>query len=356
MPCRQFGCVGGLFKEVFVVNDTVRVGIVGCGLMGRLHAQSLRVLPNADVAAACDIREGAAEALVADYGGVGAYAAKDPCELVADESLDGLLICTYHDTHRALALQGLQAGKHLFIEKPLAPTGRECREISEAARKAGRHVVVGFFARFAPAVQEVKSAGLRPIATVAQMSSERWADDFWAQDPERGGGNVFSQGSHLLDLCCYLQGDEPVGVTAQGGTLTHEEGPVDTVAATLRFASGSVASLFISDAGLTPHVGKAMVQLFCVDRTVAIHHLFGGERGQAVWWPAGVAPAPVSRGPREWDPTGHLTLVRNFVAGIRDGTLPAGTPTAKDGVMATALVEALFAAVRNRDLEIGVSR
>jgi predicted dehydrogenase len=336
------------------VDGKVRVGIIGCGLMGRLHAQSLCLLPYADLAAACDIREDAAEALIADYGGVGSYAITDPSELMADRSLDGLLICTHHDTHHSLALQSLQAGKHVFIEKPLAPILSECQEIRDTANDTGLHTVVGFFARFAPAVQEVKSVGLRPIATVAQMSSERWADDSWAQDPGRGGGNVSSQGCHLLDLCCYLQGEEPISVTAHGGTLTHEQGPVDTVAATIRFASGSVTSLFISDAGVTPHVGKAMLQLFCVDKTVAIHHLFGGERGQTVWWPAKVAPVSVSRGPRERDYTGHLTLIERFVTGIRTGTLPAGTPTAQDGVRVAALLKALFFAVRNRKLGVGV--
>lgn len=329
----------------------VRIGVIGCGLMGRLHAETLRLLPGAELGAACDVRLKAAEALVTDLGFPDAYVTADPARLFADPDLDGVLVCTHHNSHHALAMGALQAGKHLFIEKPMAGDLAECREIAGAAQATGRQVVVGFFSRFAPAVQQVKEVALRPIASVGQMSSARWPDDFWAQDRHLGGGNVFSQGCHLLDLLCYLQEDEPVAVTAQGGTMTHRQGPIDTVVATIRFAQGAVASLFIADAGLSPHTGKAMIQLFAIERTVAIHHLFGGERGQAVWWPPRTDPDITPSGPLEWDPTGHRSLLRNFVAGIGE-SLPAGTPTAADGVRAVALIDALFAAVRDRDQEV----
>jgi len=337
-------------------RKNVRVGIIGCGLMGNTHAETLRMLSNAEIGAACDLQIEAAERLLADFAGPGSYTTTDSAQLLADDSLDAVLICTWHDSHYPLAMAALANGKHVFIEKPLAFTVEQCRAIQEAGHAAGRHVVAGFFARFAPAVQQVKAAGLRPIATVAQMSSPRWADDFWAQDPHLGGGNVFSQGCHLLDLCCYLQGEEPVAVTAQGGTLTHRQGLIDTVAATLRFASGAVASLFISDAGTNPHTGKVMIQLFCVDQVVGIHHLFGGERGQAAWWRPPGRVEPGISGALEWDTTGHRTLVRHFVNAVGEGGMPPGMPTAEDGLRATALVEALFTAVRNQREEVGVKR
>lgn len=335
-------------------RKTVRVGIIGCGLMGNTHAETLRLLPNAEIGAACDLRIEAAESLVSDYAGPGAYTATDSAQLLADDSLDAVLICTWHDSHYPLAMAALASGKHIFIEKPLAFTVEECRAIKTAGQAAERHVVTGFFARFAPGVQQVRTAGLRPIATVAQMSSPRWADNFWAQDPRLGGGNVFSQGCHLLDLCCFLQGEEPIAVTAQGGTLTHQHGPIDTVAATMRFTSGAVASLFISDAGTNPHTGKVMIQLFCVEQVVAIHHLFGGERGQAVWWCPPDRVEPGINGALEWDTTGHRSLIRHFVNAVSGVGLPPGMPTAQDGLRVTALVEALFAAVRNQCQEIGV--
>jgi predicted dehydrogenase len=320
--------------------------------MGQRHAETIQRHPAAQLAASCDLRLETAEDVRARYGGADAYACASPESLFADPALDGILICTYHDSHRPLALAALRAGKHVFVEKPLALTVADCREIATEAERCERHLVVGFFARFAPAVREVKAADLHPVASLCQMTDRRWAETFWAQQPGIGGGNVTSQGCHLLDLCCYLHGEEPVAAAGIGGTLTHARGPLDTLAGAIRFASGAVASILVTDAGLSGLAGKVMVQLFAGERTVTLHHLFGGEYGRTAWWPSETGGGVAAPSAGAHDPTGHRRVVECFLEGITTRTLPPGTPTARDGVRAAAVLAALTATGNGREYAV----
>jgi predicted dehydrogenase len=93
-----------------------------------------------------DVRREAATALAGEFEG--AYAAEDVARVLRDDSVDAVLICTHHDSHAPLAIAAAQAGKHIFVEKPLALTVEECRQVEEAAARAGVQVMIGFKMRF----------------------------------------------------------------------------------------------------------------------------------------------------------------------------------------------------------------
>ena len=124
------------------------------------------------------------------------------------------------------------------------------------------------------------------------MIDGRWPDDHWANDPVRGGGNVLSQGCHAVELLTYLAGAKPIRIFAEGGNLHHSGLKiVDTMAATITYENGSLATLLIGDVGEMPHDGKFTFQAMNGKETVHLYnrltslsyfdgeseHVFSGE-------------------------------------------------------------------------------
>jgi predicted dehydrogenase len=253
------------------MSAPIRIGIIGCGSVGKTHAECLSKINGAELTAFCDVARSRADELCASFGG--AYSTDDPVRIFRDDGIDAVYICTYHDTHSTLAVQAAEAGKHIMMEKPLALTIAGCDAIGDAVEKHGVKVMTGFKMRYYPSVARVREFIPTPIVTVAQMMDSRWPDDFWANDPVRGGGNVLSQGCHTMDLVCYLNQSEPVRVYAEGGNFTHENLPiVDNIVATITFANGHIASVTQGDSGATPFVSKLSFQVMDGVRTAHLHN------------------------------------------------------------------------------------
>jgi predicted dehydrogenase len=263
----------------------LRVAIVGCGGMGNRHTMLLGSLPNAEVTLFADPNPPAIERIrqrnnLPEVPGVASI--EDP---LFHERCDAAVIATHHDLHPPLAIAAAQAGKHIFVEKPLALTVDACREIESAVRRAGVQLVVGFQARHAAFVQQARQHIPQPRVLVGEMIDPLWPTGRWSQDPETGGGNILSQGVHTFDLLCYLAGAEPVAVHAEGGTFAHDprdpatKGVIDSVVATIRFANGAAASAIIGDFGPDAYVGKSFYQMFDAQgRSATIYGYYSGLR------------------------------------------------------------------------------
>jgi len=248
----------------------LNIGIIGCGEMGRAHSEVLSTFAQIRSLSFCDTMMDRAEELGILYQG--RRVTSDAEELMADPELDALYICTHHDSHASLIVSSADAGKHIFVEKPLAMNLDEVAEIEHAVDRSGVIVMVGFKLRFYDLVRETREWIAEPALSIAQVTDTRWPDSFWGSDPVKGGGNVFSQGCHAIDLLCYLHDSHPVRVSATGGAITHaDRGDVDTMAATLEFENGSIASLVVSDCGIPAHVSKFSFQLFDENRNAHLH-------------------------------------------------------------------------------------
>ena len=135
---------------------TVRVGLIGAGVMGTDHAGTLaQAVAGAELAAVADADPGRMDAIVASFAGAGAHA--DPQALIRDRAVDAVLIASPDETHAALVAACLRIGKPVLCEKPLAPTAAECLEIVRAESALGRRLIqVGFMRRFDPGYLEMK--------------------------------------------------------------------------------------------------------------------------------------------------------------------------------------------------------
>jgi predicted dehydrogenase len=165
--------------------------------------------------------------------------------------VDAVLITTWHDTHAPFSLAAMESGKHVLIEKPMAMTEKECDDIVATAKRTGVKYMVAFRCRFAKGSQDVKREFPHPDNIIAHARyGGIWPETSWAQDPIKGGGQILSQGCHIVDLMFYLAGAEPESVFATGGVFHHSKPEViDTINAAIRFKNGSVGAFLGGDGG-----------------------------------------------------------------------------------------------------------
>jgi myo-inositol 2-dehydrogenase/D-chiro-inositol 1-dehydrogenase len=148
------------------MSDKVGVGIIGCGGMGSHHARNLSKIEDAHLRGFADVRPEAGEKLRSEVGCD--YSTTDPGALLDDDQIDVVLICTHHDLHLPLAIQAAEAGKQIFVEKPLALTIEACEQIEAAVERAGVKLMAGFQARFSPFMAKLKEVIPEPLVIVGQ--------------------------------------------------------------------------------------------------------------------------------------------------------------------------------------------
>ncbi|MBL0174317.1 MAG: Gfo/Idh/MocA family oxidoreductase [Ignavibacteria bacterium] len=310
------------------------IGIIGCGSIGREHATCLAALEDARLSLFADSDRARAEEFLEDFGGDGAT--DDPARVFADPAVDAVYICTHHDSHVPLAIAAAEAGKHVFMEKPLALTVEDCRRIGATLDRTRVLFMTGFKLRFFPLVDRLRAFIPKPALQVAQICDDRWPDAFWGNDPVKGGGNVLSQGGHAMDLVCHFSAGEPVRIHAEGGNATHPGiSIVDTLAVTISFSDGSVASLAISDSGASPTVSKFSFQAMDGERAA---HL--SDRLCVLRLAEGAAVSEL----REETEQGLLFESRAFLRALRTGVAPQ--PGYRDGLRSATLLELALTAAR----------
>jgi predicted dehydrogenase/threonine dehydrogenase-like Zn-dependent dehydrogenase len=220
----------------------VRLGQIGAGNYAKSmlmpHFQGLRGLT---LEAICTTKGANAEAIARRYGF--RRATTDPEELLLDPDLTAILVATRHDSHAEYAAAALQAGKDVFVEKPLALTGEQLAPVVAALAARGDDgpsLWVGHNRRFSPLTRRVLHH-FRGVAARQVTCSVRAAGapaDSWFQDAIEGGGTLFGDACHFIDLCIWLQQSAPVEVSAfVTPDPSHRE---ESWAITLRFANGGL--------------------------------------------------------------------------------------------------------------------
>jgi predicted dehydrogenase len=285
--------------------------------------------------------EEAAKQACSDYGG--RYYTADVNKALNDDSIDAVIISTHHDSHAALAIQAAQAGKHVFLEKPMAMTIEDCFAIEEAIARAGVKLMVGFKWRFAPLVMKVKEVIKTPLFTVGQSFNSPEAPPEWSLTPEKGGGPVLGNGCHVFDIVYWFNESEPVRISAEGGTITHPEtGLIDNLAAAIHFANGSIGAVVTGDPGLIEYTSNFFFEVLGGKRTAVLYDRchkasFWG------WEPETLTVEDLS--PEDQiDPEGVRGELRAFAACVLQDRQPPIGP--RDGTRATVMVLKAFEAMR----------
>ena len=245
-------------------------------------------------------------------------AASDPALVLANPEVDTIVIATRHDAHAGQVLAALQAGKHVFCEKPLCLTQDELAQIrAEAESRPAQHLMVGFNRRFAPQVVKMKAllaTVQQPKSFIVTVNAGDIPADHWTQDAEIGGGRIIGEACHFIDLLRHLAGSPITGHhTSAIGRHPAIAVRDDKVSITLTFEDGSVGTIHYLANG---HKGfaKERIEVFVAGRVLQLDN-FLKLRG---WGWTGFTRLNLWRQDK-----GALACVSRFVTGIKTASGPA---------------------------------
>ncbi len=221
------------------------VGVIGTGFWGKNHARVYKELAETELVAICDMDPQRAEAIAEQFG-VKPYTSAE--RMLNNRGVEAVSICTWSTSLAKTALKALRTGKHVLVEKPMATTAKQAKQLLETAEKQGLHLTVGFLMRFIPGLQHIRKAVKDkalgdPVCATAKRVSQ------W---PERIGdvGVVKDTAIHDLDIIRYIFDEDPTAVYAKMGSMRHRKFE-DYAQIMLSFEGGK--SAFIESNWLTPY-------------------------------------------------------------------------------------------------------
>lgn len=190
----------------------VRIGIIGCGgIANGKHMPSLKQVPDAEMVAFCDLIPERAEKAAKEYGAEGAKVYTDYHELLNDDSIIAVHVCTPNRSHSEITVAALNAGKNVMCEKPMAINYTEALKMIEAAEKSGKLLTIGYQNRYRPDSQYMKAecekGTFGDIYFAKAKAIRRRAVPTWGvflNEYEQGGGPLIDIGTHALDLTLWM--------------------------------------------------------------------------------------------------------------------------------------------------------
>lgn len=239
-------------KPVRSARDTVGVGLIGAGLFAKgTLLPAIKGIPWIRL-----------KGLATATGSSGAHTGKkwgfeycvtDYTALLNDPEIDCLLIATRHNSHAALAIEALDSGKAVFVEKPLALNRNELRAVREAYARNGGRLMVGYNRRFSPFSRQARAWLSRiggPWVVDCRVNAGFVPPESWVQDQAEGGGRIIGEVGHFIDVIQYLTGSLPCRVFASSisgaGSPYQEE---ENIIINLQCRDGSVAGITYTAAG-----------------------------------------------------------------------------------------------------------
>jgi predicted dehydrogenase len=252
-------------------ENAVRLGVIGAGSFA-----------NATLLPALKKVEGVELAGIASAGGLHAqhsaktfgfaYACSDDEQIIGDPGINTVAILTRHDSHAELVVRALKAGKHVFVEKPLALTSDQLSVIGDQLSEDNRGLLtVGFNRRFAPLALQLAGhfAGrAEPLFIHYRVNAGSLPSSHWTQDPEQGGGRIIGEACHFVDFISFLIGSAPVRVSAHA---LPDNGKYrrDNVTMTFTFGDGSIGVVdYLANGDRS--FPKERVEAFCAGRVAVL--------------------------------------------------------------------------------------
>ncbi|HKP87110.1 MAG TPA: bi-domain-containing oxidoreductase [Blastocatellia bacterium] len=306
-------------------RSDIQVALVGAGNIARwAHLPSLKSIPGVRLQAVLSNSGARGKSLATRFGA--AYACSDYEEILRDPNIDVVMIMSRNQYHFSQARAALQAGKHVFLEKPMSLTEEESRVLFRTVEETGKHFTIGFNRRFAPLYAEQKRHLMQrtgPAVVNCRVNSPGISGSYWMADPAIGGA-ILGEACHFTDLMYWLLESEPVSVSAYS-LPTGKDDPIgqNNIVASFRFEDGSIGNLTYCTVG-----GRASgerVEAFAQGVGVCARDFKHLEiqtritRRQSSWWPD----------------KGYKQQLATFMEGVRTGK--PQKVTALDGVRSTVV-------------------
>lgn len=230
-------------------------------------------------------------------------------DMLEDDAVAAVLITTRHNQHADQVIEALQAGKHVFVEKPLAIHAEELDRVEEACLKSGKTLTVGFNRRFSPFIQDAKrqlGSSDTPLNIIATMNAGEIPASHWTQDMQIGGGRIIGEACHYVDLMTYLTGSTVESVVMNGlGPHTAEN--TDNAMIILRYRNGSQGVINYFANGSKAY-SKERIEIFGSGKTIIVDNFRKSEYFGFK-----------SKGLRKAQDKGHEAQFKLFVERLRTG-------------------------------------
>ncbi len=308
----------------------IRLALIGCGRRGRALARHATQIEGVEVHRYIDLDGAAAEQLASEHDG--RDWSEDPNDALLRDDIEAVIIATPHEPHAELAIQAAEAGKHAFVEPPLALRHPDAVRVQQAFARTQMLCGVDFAFRAAEAVRLVRSRIPGPIALTLHATTDSLID-VWEGDAAHGGVLALV-GAECLDLLCHLAGSAPVRVHAVGGRHTRRSGLPDSYGVTIRFSNGAIAQAVIGEIGSSRRRsawwgsvsdGARVASLWNDLRSAQVD-----EHGRAIGQVDESTPRSDDR----------ARMLAAFVDAVRNGQRPLAT--VHDGVRAAQLADAIY--------------
>ena len=239
-------------KPLTKVAGKIHVAVIGAGSFAQAyHLPNLKRIPLYNIEAIVTKTGINAKSLAKRYGAE--YYTTDYRDVLKDKVVSMVLISTRHNLHAPLIIEAAQAGKNIFVEKPIALTYEQCREVHEAISSSQVNLVVGFNRRFSPLAQTTKRLAEKrknPMVISVRVNSYGIDRESWINDPDEGGGAIVGEACHFFDFANWLVGAEPRRIYAE--MISSNDASVvnaNNVVCTISYKDGSIASLVYTTVG-----------------------------------------------------------------------------------------------------------
>ena len=240
----------------------MRFGIIGAGQFAQgILLPRLKAVPGVAFESVATGQGLTALSVARKYNA--ANCTSDYREVLAAPGVDAVLIATRHHQHAAMTAEALRAGKHVFVEKPLAIDEAGLAQVIEAHVAAPQcQLLVGFNRRFSPlAVTLAERMRGEPLVMTYRVNAGPIPATHWTQDPTTGGGRIVGEVCHFIDLMQFLTGSAPIEVCASAAGGVALPGDPDNVLIQIRFGDGSVGSIAYVSTGDASYA-KERVEVF----------------------------------------------------------------------------------------------
>lgn len=339
--------------------DDVHIGMIGSGFMGLTYSEAITSLvANASLCAVTGGRRAAA--LAADYS----VPHESTVEaLVARPDVDAVVVATPDQNRLEITEKAAAAGKHVLVEKPMAPTVAECDQMIAACNTAGVNLGVVKTERFRVLTRKAKQlvdnneiGAVRMMRTMSafpiNVTRELFEDRQWMYDPA-GGGLFMGMASHNADFLRWISGRNAIRVFAQVSTFSDIQAPAQSVMAQIEFEDGLMGHMWISSEFPSPSFPSSEVrfQIIGSDGMLDFDNfdyldMGKGEEWQRVFTPEKFDYLKEPKSPIRLEP--HVNVVQGFVDSVRDQRMP--TVGGTEGRAAVEICEACLISAREKQV------
>ncbi|PLR32386.1 gfo/Idh/MocA family oxidoreductase [Chimaeribacter californicus] len=333
--------------------ETLNAAIIGGGAIHLCHVGALRQVPGVRLHALAEIDSEKGQALARTYG---CHFYQDYRALLWDDEIDVVHICTPHHLHKAMVMEALAAGKHVFCEKPIGLDSREAAEIAGAAARAPGRLAVCYQNRLNPTSRQImcelaggtlgKMIGMKAVLTWSRGGRYYTHSPWRGRYATEGGSLLINQAIHTLDLMQWFGGGVArVKGVVDSGELAAVTEAEDSAMATLHFHNGARGLFYASNSYTTDapllleiHCEAGMLQL----RDNQLWRVCAGGRTHLI-----SDPSPESDAKAYWG-SGHLAAIRQFYQTLHHPSAPAEYTSIEEAGKSLALVEAIYHSSQTR--------